>query len=97
MCYDHLQMVERRRAKCSVDIVELLNEQDEQGRWVPRKYSVLDWVMLRPSSRGRFRVKKKDIQNLSKHWKARIKKTLMAYHGSHILIVIDQCTIRHCL
>eukprot|EP00250_Pteridium_aquilinum_P021461 c25131_g1_i2 orf=2-295(-) len=29
--------------------------------------------MLRPSSRGRFRVKKKDIQNLSKHWKARIK------------------------
>ena len=41
-------MVERRRAKCSVDTVELLNEQDEQGRCVPRKYNVLDWVMLRP-------------------------------------------------
>ena len=66
-------MVERRRAKCSIDTVELLNEQDEQGHWVPRKYSVLDWVMLRPSSRGRFRLKKKDIHNLSKHWKARIK------------------------
>ena len=88
-------MVERRRAKCSVDTVELLNEQDEQGRWVPRKYSVLDWVMLRPSSRGRFRVKKKDIQNLSKHWKATIKAFRIHPHGSSTMQALVQHVYMH--
>lgn len=66
-------MVERRKAKSCIFSLEVVNEQDEQGHWVPRRYNVLDWVLMKPRSRGRFRVKKKDIHNLSKHWKGRIK------------------------
>ena len=49
-----LQMLERRKTKSSIHSIEVFNEMDEEGHWVAHTYSKLDWVLLRPSSRGHF-------------------------------------------
>ena len=68
-----LQMLARRKPRGLIHSIEIFNEMDEQGHWIACTYSLWDWVLLRPSSRGHFRVKKKDNGNVSKQWKGRIK------------------------
>ncbi len=83
-------MQERRKPKSSILSVEVFSELDKHGCWVAHTYSIWDWVLLRPSCRGHYRVKKKDIQNVSKQWKGRIKAfRLLAPHSSKMEVLIQ--------
>ncbi|KAJ7525296.1 hypothetical protein O6H91_17G044500 [Diphasiastrum complanatum] len=49
-----LRMAPSRKPCFSIDSVLLFNETDDNGLWVPRKYSKNSWVLMHPSSRGAF-------------------------------------------
>ena len=73
-------MLARRKTRGSIHSIEVFNEMDEQCHWIACTYSLWDWVLLRPSSRGHFRVKKKDTRNVKNQWKGRIKAFRYSYH-----------------
>lgn len=65
-----MQMQDRRKPPSNLMSVEVF--QEENGYWALETYNRYDWVLLRPSSRGHYRVNKKEADNISNQWKGRI-------------------------
>lgn len=90
-----LQMLARRKTRGSIHSIEVFNEMDEQGHWIACTYSLWDWVLLRPSSKGHFRVKKKDTGNVKNQWKGRIKAFRYSSPPSSRMEVLIQHVYMH--
>ena len=90
-----LQMPARRKTRGSIHSIEVFNEVDEQGHSTACTYNLWDWVLLRPSSRGHFRVKKKNIGNVQNQWKGRIKAFKYSSPLSSRLEVLIQHVYMH--
>eukprot|EP00250_Pteridium_aquilinum_P015858 c22805_g1_i2 orf=314-724(-) len=88
-------MLVRRNTRGSIHSIDIFNEMDEQGHWIACTYSLWDWVLLRPSSRGHFRVKKKDIGNVKNQRKGRIKAFRYSYPPSSRMEVLIQHVYMH--
>ena len=82
-----MQMQERRKTLANLMSIQVFKEGD--GYLAAKTYNRSDWVLLRPSSRGHYCVKKKEIQNVSKQWKGRFKAfRLLAPHSSKMEVLI---------
>ena len=90
-----LQMPARRKTRGSIHLIEVFNEVDEQGHSTACTYNLWDWVLLRPSSRGHFWVKKKDARNVKNQWKGRIKAFRYLPSSSSCMEVLIQHVYMH--
>lgn len=88
-------MAARRKQKSSIQSVEVLNSQDDQGNWISESYSISDWVLMKPSTRGRFKVNKKQVDDRSKHWKGRIKSFRRHPQKPSVIEVLVQHVYMH--
>lgn len=88
--YSHITMQVQEMRKPSANLMSVEVFREENGHWVSQTYSRWDWVLLRPSSRGHYRVKKKDIGNINKQWKGRIMAFRpLAPHSSKVEMLIQ--------
>lgn len=75
-------MSSRRKNISNILAMEVFNRKDSSGNWICDKYYKLDWILMRPSTRGSFKVKRKDVADPSKHWKGRILEFRKVFNGS---------------
>lgn len=88
-------MAPSRKPCSSIDSVLLFNETDDNGLWVPRKYSKNSWVLMHPSSRGAFRKRKRSKLSFRSYWKARILDFRTSSGGKSISEILVQHVYMH--
>lgn len=90
-----LIMAPSRRPRSTIDSVVLFNEKDDEGSWVPRKYTRNAWVLMHPSSKGTFRKSKKTKFSFRSYWKAKIIDFKTSAGGKSISEILVQHVYMH--
>eukprot|EP00249_Psilotum_nudum_P003441 c16831_g1_i1 orf=25-393(+) len=70
-----------RRPRNFIESCVLHNIKDNDGDWIPTKFSLYSWVTMQPSMRGPHCVRKKGSGCLDNHWKGRILELCISEKG----------------